>query len=257
VSNNVDCQAFQDQLDALKEGTLPEEGLHQLRLHAAACADCAMLFRMYEHLASLPQDEMEAAVPGELVDSMWPRVQKEIDQRESPSVREPVPPWKWRWLVPALSAASILLFVSAALLFSQVRQLQERERVLALKIAELDVRTSPATAAGASGLLDPRRWERLLARREEVTPAEIGYVLARLPSRETILDPRTAQVLVRRLALWEPFAKNRLSDIRTHDGLQAGEALQILDALDLEPGESIPTARILAHSRSLVLEGEL
>ena len=50
MSKDVDCQVFRDQLDALVQGALPEEGARQLRLHVADCPECAMQLKVQEHL---------------------------------------------------------------------------------------------------------------------------------------------------------------------------------------------------------------
>ena len=78
MKKEIDCQVFEDQLDALLDGSLPDEGIGQLQLHALSCPDCAMLLRVHEHLALPSLEELEAGVPEELLTSMWPRIEVEV-----------------------------------------------------------------------------------------------------------------------------------------------------------------------------------
>ena len=75
MKKEIDCQVFEDQLDALARGTLPEEGARQLRTHAESCPACAAQMAVQKHLASPSLEELEAAVPEGMLASLWPRIQ--------------------------------------------------------------------------------------------------------------------------------------------------------------------------------------
>ena len=249
----IDCQVFQDQLDALGMGTLQDEGMRQLRLHAEACPECAMLLKMHEHTAAPSRAEREAAVPAHMLDSMWPRVQAEIGKQKTVSIRDPK---RWRgsgWLVPALAAATIFLALGVGFLFTQLRQLQGSEQVLAQQVveqqrwlAELDVRMSSNAVVRTAALAGRTAWERALARRQTVSITEIGEMLQRVPASATVLSASQLDALVggvpfRTQARWS----EALSGIDGGDGIQAGELLQLLQALPVDPERTMPTARIL------------
>ena len=81
MKKDVDCQVFEDQLDALVRAELPAEGMRQLRVHAGMCADCAMALKVQEHLLGPSLEELEARVPEELLGTVWPGVRRDIDSR--------------------------------------------------------------------------------------------------------------------------------------------------------------------------------
>ena len=260
MKKNVDCEVFQDQLDTLKQGVLAADGAEQLRLHAEACPDCAMLLRMHEHLASASLEQLEAAVPDVWVGSMWGQVEAEIATRES---RRGGRLGGWQgsgWLVPAMAAASVLLFISTGFLLGERARLRDREGALArlvaeheTRLAELEVRTSSGAIARATGFAGRRAWEHKLSRRESVSVAELGDMLGSLPSGVTLVDASGVEALLNSVPFWTTATwRAALDQIRAEDGVQAGELLRVLDALDVDPEMSIPTARILALSRGSV-----
>ena len=53
MNEKVDCRVFQDQLEALVNGDLGEEGAESLRGHALTCPDCSMLLKVHEHVSRL------------------------------------------------------------------------------------------------------------------------------------------------------------------------------------------------------------
>lgn len=122
MKKEIDCQVFEDQLDALLDGSLPDEGIGHLQLHALSCPDCAMLLRVHEHLALPSLEELEAATPEELVASMWSTVEAEVGPMVEGVVKEGKKEGlggvsagtpgvhRFPWLVPTLAAASIVLF---------------------------------------------------------------------------------------------------------------------------------------------------
>jgi len=155
VTKDVDCRVFEDQLDALVARRLPEEGLRQLRLHARTCPDCAMLLRVQEHLAQPGLEDLEAAVPEEMVTSMWPTVEAAVGRGARPGAavaREPAeragqgasespvrPLTGGRWLMPALAAASVVLLLSTGFLAAELRSTRNQVRHMAEQADRLSV----------------------------------------------------------------------------------------------------------------------
>jgi len=257
VSQRIDCDVFQDQLDALLGDRLPDAGLEQLRLHAASCPDCAMQLRVHEHLASPSVSDLEAAVPDELVGSVLPRVQAEIAAQRSTPESEPRRWHGWSRLVPTLTAATLLLFVGSGLLYWEVRQLREHETALVRqvteqgrRIAQLDSPTSMDPVARAASLAGRTLWERALARRSSVTVSELERMLQSAPASTTVFDSAESEALTEALPRWmADLLREALAGIQTADGVQAGELLQLMRGLDIDTERRISTSRILAVSR--------
>ncbi len=260
MTRNPDCDVFQDQLDALEAGALPEEGMEQLRAHADSCGDCAMLLRVHEHLAAPPLGDLEAAVPDELIASVWPRVRAEIATGESARLRESRGWQGWSWLAPAMAAATLLLFIGSGLMYQEVRELRRREDALVQQVAqqerwlaELDLRTSTDPVVRTAGLAGRAAWERALARRKSVSVAELAGMLRSLPANTTILSASQAETLTGSLPFWMVSAlRGTLEGIEAENGVQAGELSQLLEDLDVDSERRVPTARILALFRGSV-----
>jgi len=262
VTRKIDCEVFQDQLDALAQGTLSEEGIAKLRLHAGSCRDCAVLLRMREHLEGLSAVASEAAVPDGWVSSMWPRVQAEVATRESCRLQRSLRR-RWSWPVPAMAAATLLLAIASGLLFAELRRLRDREQILVQQVqdqqrwlAELDVRTSASAVARTAGLAGTSIWERVLANRESISVSELSGLLAGLPPSTTLLSAAELRELIRRVpylrtGVWETV----LTEIQAEDGLQAGEALRLIEVLGLPVDRSISMARVLNLSRLSAPQG--
>ncbi|UCC83302.1 MAG: zf-HC2 domain-containing protein [Gemmatimonadota bacterium] len=254
MTRNPDCEVFQDQLDALQAGALPEEGIEQLRLHAASCGDCAMLLRVHEHLAAPALGDLEAAVPDEMVASVWPRVRAEIATGESVRLRESRGWQGWSWLAPAVAAATLLLFIGSGLMYQEVRELRRRETALVQQVAEqerwlaeLDLRTSTDPVARTAGLAGRPTWERALARRRSVSVAELARMLGSLPATTTIFDASDTEALYRNLPSWLAAAvENLATEVPTGDGLQAGELTRLVETLGVDSSRRISTTRLLA-----------
>ncbi len=254
MTRNPDCEVFQDQLDALQAGALPEEGMEKLRLHAASCGDCAMLLRVHEHLTTPALGDLEAAVPDELVASVWPRVRAEIATGESARLRESRGWQGWSWLVPAMAAATLLLFIGSGLMYKEVRELRRRETALVQQVAEqgrrlaeLDLRTSADPVARTASLAAQPTWERALARRRSVSAAELAGMLSSLPATTTIFNASELDALYGNLPFWLAAAvRNAAAEVRTGDGLQAGELAQLVETLGVNPSRRISTARLFA-----------
>ncbi|UCF19682.1 MAG: zf-HC2 domain-containing protein [Gemmatimonadota bacterium] len=253
MKNDIDCRAFEEQLDALTSGELAQSEIEVLRAHASYCADCAVQLRINEHLSKPSLREIEAAVPEELARTVWPRLQGAIGfgVRRRGGVRRPSRFWAFQR--PALAAASLLLAVSCGLLLREVIDLRRRESALLQQVADqerwlagMEARTGAAPVARTAGLAASQSWQRALARSESVTVSELGRLLASLSPRTTVLDSESAGRLARAALFPGTSAWKRVvADLHLDDGLQAGEALELLQAIDLEPDRSISTARFL------------
>jgi hypothetical protein len=224
VKKDVDCQVFEDQLDAFMDGALPEEGIGQLRLHAQSCEDCAMLIRVKEHLALPSLEELEAAVPETLLGSLWPRIEAEAKEDlrgVSPAFRSTVSrvfssgrsaatdmrpgvsaaTFRDRpgtWLIPSLAAASMALLFSTGFLFSEVRRVEDEgsrlvEQVedLQWEIRALDMRTEwverTAQLAGRRRS-EARTLDYLLIGKESVTVAALVDLLEMYPADRVLFE---------------------------------------------------------------------
>ena len=257
MSQRPDCDVFQDQLDALLERRLPAVGLEQLRLHAAACPECAMQLRVHEHLVALSVQHLEAAVSDELVGSVLPRVQSVIGAQGATPGRERGRRERWSRFVPALAAATLLLCFSSGLLYWELRQLREQESVLirqvteqGRRLAQLDAATSMDPVARAAGLAGRTPWERALARRTTITVSELEQLLRSAPVSTTIFTAAESEALLQSLPPWlVALTREALSRMQTDDGITAGELIQLIGDLDIDTERRISTSRILAVSR--------
>jgi len=256
VNKGIDCDVFQDQLDALKAGSLSDEGMAQLRLHSDSCSECAMSLRVHEHLTASTSADLEMAVPDGFADSIWPGVEAELAVRRS---QRPDRRWDLRgraWLLPVMAAAMLALAVASGLVFTELTRVKARERVLAQTVAEqqrwlaeLEERTSANTNVLAAGLAS-RGWARALTRREEMSIAELGELLRRVPARATVLTTAQAETLMGVVSLWAPPGwKQAISEIEVGDGVRAGELVEILESLDVDREMTLRTSRILGLIR--------
>lgn len=174
------------------------------------CPECALARR----LAAWTPDKLEAAVPDHLVDGLWDRLEPALEPRAT-VVRMPRS-W-WRRAAPAWAAVLLLLVVNGTL----VTQVVALRRQLVQPVPGL------ALAAGASSLVRP-----LPADWRERTVGEVVIWLAAVSPETTVLDPRQARSL---------GAPSRLRGIRIDDGLQAGEALALVRAFDLQDDTTLAT----------------
>ncbi len=263
MNKGIDCQVFEDQLEGFSRGTLSEEGMDQLRLHARSCLDCAMQLKVHRHLAVPSLEDLEGEVPDAWVDSMWPQVQAEIARQGSRGDRVLRMRRVSGWFIPATAAAAVLLLLSVALLYQEMQQLRARERTLVQQVAdqerwlaELDLRTTPNALARTAGLGASRSWQRMLARTDNVTISELTAALSGVQAGTMVLDAVEAERLIRRVPFLRATAwSSALEEIAVEDGLQADEALRLLEALALAPERSVRTSRLLEFTAASIRVG--
>lgn len=336
---SVDCRVFQDQLDAMVEGTLPLEGMRQMRLHAEGCPECAMELRVKEHLALPSLAELEKRVPDEMVTSMWGRVSSEVgstglgtaDDRlegekpsegappaagvwragESPEgshpaqvadhhpegphpaqvadhrpagshpvpvgghhpegphpapvgghppggsgegkVAEGVPSRPFGWLVPLLTAATVVLLFATGFLFWETRQLRIREDLLAQQVveqrrwlAELDVSASADPVARTAALAGRDPWVRALSRRDDISFGGLRTLLERMPPDRILVEAdRLRSLRTGPAPLLPPLLRGALAEMETGAGLRVRDLLRALETMDMSPGTTVPTSELL------------
>jgi hypothetical protein len=208
----IDCQVFEDQLDALVAGELPEEGRRHLHIHAASCPDCAMLLKVQDHLAEPSLEELEAAVPEELLDDLWDRVE----------VRTGTPGPR---LVPLLAAASVVLLLSTGFLLAELRGAKAEARELAGQLdalqgwlagfpdhgGDLVRRTAELPRAGSPRA---RALDYALTGQERVRISTLRDLLAGLPEGEVL------------------FTRSRLAELQRFASRPSPEMREVLGVLD-------------------------
>lgn len=262
MNDRVDCLVFGDQLDALVTGTLPAPAVDHLRAHAAVCAECEALFRVHEHLAQPSLAELEARVPGGLLEELPDRVMDAIRTEAAPAGQGGrVGPGPGRGsgvvgriglrLVPWLAAASLALLASTAFLAREVGQLRGREQVLAM---ELEARR--AQVQGLQASLDPARPAAASRRpgtrpglfplRETVTVEVLVEFLGGLPPARVVLSEAEVQALLRRPGeLGGPALRSLVARLPLEGGITAGDLVAALTGPGIRPEVEIDAGRLM------------
>jgi hypothetical protein len=260
VIDRDECERYQDALDRLFEGAASEQDERQLRGHANTCPDCAVLLDLHRRLRGESLVELEAAVPAELVAGMWPLVQTEMSRDEWREAGRKGRSSVWRWVAAAQAAAIVVLAAGAVYLSGELETLKGRDADLADRVSnqqqylsELDRRTS-TDPHGAREYTAGTDWERRLGATGDVTVAEVTRYLRRLPADSPVLDARGTRRLLSSLPAGLPGGvrgaqPGDLNGIDAGDGLQAGEALALIDALNLDPSYQLPASRIMSLTK--------
>ncbi len=249
--NHNECEAFQDRLDLL--GGKPPTGDDQKKLegHAAACPDCATILDAYLHLMGPSNEELEAAVPREMTDTMWSRVAaKTIDRGALPGSRRIS---LFRILVPTLAAAVVVLVFALGFMLGELRHLRGVEKRMA---AELERRDETITALqigrdDTPGLLASERFRSLVRRkfmqdRDAYSVGELIALLEQLPPDTKLLNAHEVDALVgwRGKSSFSPYSA-QLRSVDYSNGLEAREAIMLIELLGIDPDELIPRERIV------------
>jgi hypothetical protein len=267
VTDRVDCQVFEDQLDALERSELPPEGMGSLRAHAEACAECGARLRLHQHAGSLSLEALEARVPDAWVSSMASDVDRALRTRAAArsaargAARGGRGSW-WRWTVPALAAAVAALLFANGLTLRALRDVEARHASLSEQVLEQQrrlVALEPATTGEADvgpgvasaraygrgeGLGGRTAWLSNLDGGGEVTVADLRALLRELPASTPLMSAsRTSELAGARMvpSRW----RAALAGLDTGESVTAGDLLAMLDRLGLPSAARVPTARLL------------
>ena len=274
MKKEIDCQIFEDQLDELLNGSLPDEGMGQLQHHALSCPDCAMLLRVKEHLTLPPLEELEAAVPEDLLASVWGGVQAGIKAQPEvvplgapagSSTNAPDVPAgtsgtrRFGWAIPALAAASIALLFSTGFLFSELRQTQVREQQLAQQVVAID--RWLVDLDGESGLFERtaalagrgkhrgRALEHALAGQDQVELATLIEMLGDLPEGEILFNASQVDALKRVTSRPSPEMREILAILdEVLPGLERAGDVRAGDLAEWLAESELPTDLLLPKS---------
>lgn len=251
MKDSLFCDDFQDMLDSLASGTVPPDTIALLQSHAQHCKTCAMLLQIQENLAGPTVDEISGQIPERMLARVWDRVSADL-----PPVKRHHKPrhtvWTRRpWIVPALALTSILFILLNMFLLTEIRQIRKEERELSallsrqtLALEELRDRTSGPRFAGS--FLNRNRL-RPLSGRQELTVAELRSILGQVPPDLQIVSGSYVRHLLSQMPRWERTKwQNMLEIVDAADGIQSREAIVLLDALALDPGEILTPYRLSA-----------
>ena len=248
MKKDIDCLVFEDQLDALSQGTLPEDGAVQLRLHAGSCSACAAQLKVKEHLALPSLEELEAAVPEELLASLWPRIRPELGTHARKRIGSTWSLFRVPWLAPTMAAATVVLVLTTGLLFAQLRRVEAREQALSDRLSELAVRTEAVERTAALGGRNTtvRALLRRLSDRESVSVAWLEEFLQTLPEDTPLFNAAQVEAFRGNTSSWTPAIWRRaLAAFGEGEGIRAGDLLRVLESVDVDPGTRVPTSRLI------------
>ena len=142
----MDCTEFSNLLDALMDGTLPEEDASRMRRHAAECPACAAMLTLRQDMKKL---DAEIETP-EAFSSSWREMVREEGAMEEKKKRSfPLRGWA--------AAAAVLIFVVGGTLANRnalpSRQSARQDAVMAEKSAgggEMALRSSLAAGSASN-----------------------------------------------------------------------------------------------------------
>jgi hypothetical protein len=252
---------FGDQLDVLVEGGLSEDGMRQLRHHAAGCTECSMQLKVKEHLMGPSLADLEAEVPEELLASVWDGVRAGLkadaaDSGAPGSFRErvvvPIRP-RFRWVVPTLAAATVVLVFSTGFLSVALGSARDREATLTQQVAEqqrwlseLGATPFADPAARTAALAGRSPWTRALSRQESISIQGLQALLERVPGDRAVLSQAQLDSVLRsRTPLPVPLLREALARIDDGEGVLARDLLRALETLDVSPDMRVPTAELM------------
>jgi len=246
MNRDMNCHEFLVLLDALPARSPGNDARDRLQCHADRCPECAVLLRMHEQLAAESPEELEARVPDELVQGMWSRLSPAVGG--APLVPSGIgrPRPGGRWLVPALAASVLALLFVSAFLFGALREAQGRERDLVAALEHQDVEAGMTGESRRPGRLTVWALRRALHVQSEFTPAQLRNLLEQAAPSLVVVSRERANVLLAKNFHWRALARRGArAGVRLEDGLTAGELIQLLASLGLNPRTKIPRARLI------------
>lgn len=269
MTRPIDCVYFDEQLDALMRGKLPDDAKGQLVAHAAECTECSMTLRIQKHLLDEPLEALEARVPKEHLDAMWDRVEGALEPvGPSPSVASPNRSRDGRggsvrgWWIPTLAAACLVLLVSTTLLGMALAGSRSREARIANQMTEFEQRLAGGgvveswirrtSELGQNPSRRIRAAAHYLQGADEVSLQSLSELLARFPEQTILLDADALDALTRAPRSPGPeyrdllaVLNNALDEIQPNGGLRVGDFAEWLSTATLPQDLSVPTTALL------------
>ena len=243
-----DCEIFQERLDLLGGSYPAVDGLEELERLAEGCRDCGTILEAYLHLAGPPAHELETEVPPGMAESMWGNVSSRTVDRHAGERRWSI----WRILTPALAAAVVLLVFGLGLTLGELRHLHGVEERMTAEIELRDETIEALRLRGGEtpGLFASERLRglalgRRLAGRNEYRVGDLIALLEQLPRDTQVLSAKEVDAILGRAgrAAYSPYG-TRLRGFDYSNGLDAGEAILLIEALGIDSNELIPREQI-------------
>jgi hypothetical protein len=252
MKENTKCEAFQERLDLLGGRPPTEDETRELEQHAAGCTDCATMLEAYMHLAGPSNEELEAQVPDEMTDAMWHRVAAQtVDRGKAPGIGRIS---LFRILVPTLAAAVVVLVFALGFMLGELRHLRGVEARMAAELERRDV-TITALQMGRDdtpGLLASERFRNIVRRkfledRDVYRVSELIALLEQLPPDTRLLNAREMDALLSGGggSSLSPY-NSRLRSVDYSNGLDAREAIMLIEILGIDPDELVTRERFTA-----------
>jgi hypothetical protein len=252
MNRNIDCEAFQDRLDRLG-GRSPEDmELAELGGHVERCPDCAMMLDAYMHLAGPSNEELGAQAPDGMISAMWHDVAERTIGRSG--ARGPGRFSLMRMLVPTLAAAVVVLVFAFGFMLGELRHLRGMESRMAAELERRDA-TIAVLQLGRDdtpGLLASERFRSLARRRflqdrDEYRVSELIALLGQLPPDTKLLSAREVNALIGGSggSSLSPYS-TQLRRFDYSNGLDAREAIMLIEILGIDPDELVPRERLAA-----------
>jgi hypothetical protein len=252
MSSHNECEEFQEILDTLGGRPPTEDEMQELEAHAAGCRDCATVLGAYLHLAGPSNEELETQVPEEMASAMWHRVAAQTVERGESRGFSRIS--IYRILVPTLAAAVVVLVFALGFMLGELRHLRGVETRMA---AELDRRDATITALqlgrdDTPGMLASERFRNIVRRRfledhDAYRVSELITLLEQLPPETRLLSAREVDALLSRGggSSISPYSEH-LRTIDYSNGLDAREAIMLIEMLGIDPDELVTRERFAA-----------
>jgi hypothetical protein len=225
-----------------------------------------MSMKVLEHLALQGLEELEAAVPDDLLATVWPGVEAGVRPARArihqAFSEELVPGRSHNWILPTLAAAAVVLLFSTGFLFSELRKAETQGAQLAGQIVDLqeEINENDANAEWIqrTGRLAGNRRSRaraldyVLAGQEGITVAALVELLEKYPADMVLFEasqidnllgtPMRPPPELRRLLSAVASALATLGDAQ---GVRAGELARWLATSGLPQDLMVPKTPLI------------
>lgn len=254
MRENNKCEELQELLDRLGGRPPTENEKRELEEHSAVCRDCSLILEAYLHLAGPSNEELEAQVPEEMAGAMWHRVAAQTVERGSPIASSKIS--LFRILVPTLAAAVVVLVFALGFMLGELRHLRGVEERMAIELERRDA-TITALQLGRDetpGMLASERFRTIIRRRflqdrDAYRVSELVALLEQLPPETRLLSAREAGALLSGGGSSISPYSERLRKIDYSNGLDAREAIMLIEILGIDRNE------LISRERFAVLNG--